>query len=455
MRLSVIPTFPSGSLSGTASRWVLWRVLAGLMVVAFTTLSGPAAAQRGATDVALAASVDTSDFDSLAVRLSPWVLSLVREQQPDVTDVDPDTVASALRARVPAESIPSIWAYLDSEAYLDIAGACVGCTDPLNQRKGSEARDPVRANLAVRYAHARYRPNDRLLYMQRLLAQIGRDHPDVYERIQQDSADVRALSQSAPVPPTPIENLWDYRVAMWPGLALTSLRTATEFYESAAGRALLSGMFEAAIRTTVPIAMAQTVTDWNELAPVQIDPVLVGGMAGLQSRVDYPRLAREAGIEGRVFVQFVVDETGAVIDPVVTRSPSELLSEAALRAVHESRFVPGTQNGRPVKVRFSLPINFVLDDTEIVEVPDKLAEVVGGLDAIQAAITPPAGAPSGTVFVRVVTDPLGAVTDAKVTRSPDPALDQAAVDAVLAVDYVPAVHRGKRVHSALMVRVRF
>ena len=71
-------------------------------------------------------------------------------------------------------------------------------------------------------------------------------------------------------------------------------------------------------------------------------------------------MARRVEIQGIVFVQFVVDERGRVVDPVVVRSPSELLSEAALRAVIESRFVPGHQRGRPVKVRYSLPVRFVL-----------------------------------------------------------------------------------------------
>ena len=94
---------------------------------------------------------------------------------------------------------------------------------------------------------------------------------------------------------------------------------------------------------------------------VEEPPVLIGGLDALQRRVEYPRLAREAGIEGRVFVQFVVDERGDVVDPVVTRSPSDLLSRAALDAVREVRFEPGVQRGRPVKVRFALPVHFVLN----------------------------------------------------------------------------------------------
>ncbi|GAB5534129.1 MAG: hypothetical protein Rubg2KO_03780 [Rubricoccaceae bacterium] len=93
---------------------------------------------------------------------------------------------------------------------------------------------------------------------------------------------------------------------------------------------------------------------------VEQAPVLIGGLEGLQSRVEYPEIARRAGVEGRVFVQFVVDERGNVLDAVVARSPSDLLSEAALKAVRESKFEPGQQRGRPVKVRYSLPVNFVL-----------------------------------------------------------------------------------------------
>lgn len=93
---------------------------------------------------------------------------------------------------------------------------------------------------------------------------------------------------------------------------------------------------------------------------VEQQPELIGGLDDLQRRVRYPRLAREAGIVGVVYLQFIVDEQGHVIDPVVLRSPNALLSDAALDALRASRFRPGAQRGRPVKVRFSLPVRFVL-----------------------------------------------------------------------------------------------
>jgi len=89
-------------------------------------------------------------------------------------------------------------------------------------------------------------------------------------------------------------------------------------------------------------------------------PQLIGGLAGLQERVQYPPLAREAGIEGQVVVQFVVNEEGRVEDPTVLRSPDDMLSEAALAAVRQARFEPGRDGGEAVKVRFAVPITFRL-----------------------------------------------------------------------------------------------
>jgi protein TonB len=89
-------------------------------------------------------------------------------------------------------------------------------------------------------------------------------------------------------------------------------------------------------------------------------PELIGGLAALQARVVYPEIAIMAGIEGRVHVQFVVDERGRVIDPIILRSPSDILSEAAIKAVLGCQFSPGLQRGRPVRVRYSVPVNFEL-----------------------------------------------------------------------------------------------
>ena len=93
---------------------------------------------------------------------------------------------------------------------------------------------------------------------------------------------------------------------------------------------------------------------------VEQDPVLVGGLEGLAERLVYPEFARTIGAAGTVLIQFVVDERGQVSDAVVLRSPHEVLTAEALRVVGESRFQPGQQRGRPVKVRYTLPVRFTL-----------------------------------------------------------------------------------------------
>ncbi len=91
-------------------------------------------------------------------------------------------------------------------------------------------------------------------------------------------------------------------------------------------------------------------------------PKLIGGLAALQKNIVYPELARKAGIEGRVYVEFVVDEHGHVMNPKVVRGIGGGCDEEALKAVRKAHFTPGMQRGHPVKVRYSLPIVFKLQN---------------------------------------------------------------------------------------------
>ena len=93
---------------------------------------------------------------------------------------------------------------------------------------------------------------------------------------------------------------------------------------------------------------------------VEQQPELIGGLKALQQKIEYPEMARRAGIEGRVYVQFVVDEHGNVQDAEVIRGIGGGCDEEALRVVKQAKFKPGMQRGRPVKVRYSLPIIFKL-----------------------------------------------------------------------------------------------
>ena len=89
-------------------------------------------------------------------------------------------------------------------------------------------------------------------------------------------------------------------------------------------------------------------------------PELIGGLAGLQRSIRYPEMARRAGIEGKVTVQFIVTEDGTVESPRVIRGIGGGCDEEALRAVKQAKFEPGRQRGKPVRVQYSLPVVFRL-----------------------------------------------------------------------------------------------
>ena len=91
-------------------------------------------------------------------------------------------------------------------------------------------------------------------------------------------------------------------------------------------------------------------------------PQLIGGLASLQKKVRYPEMARRAAIEGRVTIQFIVNEQGKVENPRVIRGIGGGCDEEALKAVMTARFRPGMQRGRPVRVQYSLPIVFRFAD---------------------------------------------------------------------------------------------
>lgn len=100
---------------------------------------------------------------------------------------------------------------------------------------------------------------------------------------------------------------------------------------------------------------------------VEDQPEFPGGMAAFYKYVgdnmDYPSQARRMGIEGRVYVQFVVDKDGTVTEVKAVKGIGAGCDEEAERVLREApKFKPGKQRGRPVKVRMVLPIIFKLSN---------------------------------------------------------------------------------------------
>lgn len=93
---------------------------------------------------------------------------------------------------------------------------------------------------------------------------------------------------------------------------------------------------------------------------VEQPPVLIGGLVNLQSKINYPKIAIESGVEGRVVVQFVIDKNGNITNPKIVRGIGAGCDEEALRVIKLARFKPGMQRGKPVSVSYTIPINFRL-----------------------------------------------------------------------------------------------
>ncbi|MEX0778564.1 MAG: energy transducer TonB [Balneolales bacterium] len=91
-------------------------------------------------------------------------------------------------------------------------------------------------------------------------------------------------------------------------------------------------------------------------------PEPVGGIESIYNNLEYPDVARRAGIEGRVSVQFTVDVNGNVSDAQVLRGIGGGADEEAISAIQNTEWTPGRQRGRAVPVRFVYTVQFRLSN---------------------------------------------------------------------------------------------
>lgn len=180
----------------------------------------------------------------------------------------------------------------------------------------------------------------------------------------------------------------------------------------------------------------------------------------------YPDDARKAGIEGTVYIQFVVTETGEVDNVIILKGVHQSLDRIANTAIKNMpRWIPAMKDNKPVSYQMTMPIKFELSDKEksqlknsgsvynpptepvvpqkkegteiftVVEVPPQFP---GGDDAriefLSKNITYPEQAKKegiqGTVYITFVVQPDGSITDAKVLRGIGGGLDEIAIAAV-------------------------
>lgn len=103
------------------------------------------------------------------------------------------------------------------------------------------------------------------------------------------------------------------------------------------------------------------------MASVQQKPEFPDGEAALfrylSQNIKYPAIARENGIKGKVILSFVVSKSGAIEDVQVIRGIGGGCDQEAVRVVKGMpKWSPGRMNGKAVKVKYTLPVNFTLQD---------------------------------------------------------------------------------------------
>ncbi|TAG69238.1 MAG: energy transducer TonB [Runella slithyformis] len=152
--------------------------------------------------------------------------------------------------------------------------------------------------------------------------------------------------------------------------------TVEEFKDAVSGPETVEGSGEEPeiIAPTEPTAAPDAKAEAVEVEPetffsgaVEIQPQFPGGVNEmakfLGKNLRYPPQAAKASIQGRVYVQFVVMSDGSITDVVALKGIDFGCDEEATRVIKAMpKWRPGSQSGRPVRVRFNLPIAFTLQE---------------------------------------------------------------------------------------------
>lgn len=216
-------------------------------------------------------------------------------------------------------------------------------------------------------------------------------------------------------------------------------------------------------------------------------PRFPGGMDALmnylRTNIKYPVDAENKGIQGRVVCAFVVDEEGSISDIDIRESVDALLDSEAERVVRNMpKWIAGTKDGWPIKVRFILPVNFrlntnktkadtlalkpikVSEENRVHDVAEQMPSFPDGakglIEFLQANIKYPQESMKqgiqGRVIVSFVIDVDGSVTNAEIRKSVDPLLDAEALRVVrMMPKWTPGLTAGKPVKVKYTMPVTF
>ena len=191
---------------------------------------------------------------------------------------------------------------------------------------------------------------------------------------------------------------------------------------------------------------------------------------------EYPEAAKLAGIQGKVFVETVIDENGIVAEAKILKSEQKSLNAAAIEAIKKTKFSPGVnKENKNVKAKVVIPINFKLDEKKdspglgvSIDAPGDISDP--DINAFQKVEKQPEMLESakpeypeeakskkitGKVFVKVLITKEGSPKKAVVIRSDSEILNQPAIDAAMKSKFSPALQNGKPIAVWVVLPFRF
>lgn len=99
----------------------------------------------------------------------------------------------------------------------------------------------------------------------------------------------------------------------------------------------------------------------DEYAAVcETPPTPIGGEAAIYKAIDYPEMAKNAKLEGKVYVLVLINESGGVDDAKVIKGIGLGCDEAAVKAIKKAKFNPGKNGGAAIKAKLTMAITFKL-----------------------------------------------------------------------------------------------
>lgn len=180
----------------------------------------------------------------------------------------------------------------------------------------------------------------------------------------------------------------------------------------------------------------------------------------IEKNMQYPLSAKKDSIEGRVFVDFIVNANGKISDVGVLKSVDHRLDEEAVRIVSNMpKWNYGKNNGKPVAMRYAIPIDFIFEDNRF-----KAPLYPGGSEAfeeyMQNEIHYPLdaliGEIQGTVVVKYIINSKGKVSDVEFLETVNPSLAREVKRALLGMPkWKPGKKDGQNIDTQCFLSVNF